>query len=182
MGTIIQRYEDFDVEVANKTIGEHFEGEITNVKITGLGKSGYVGQRMAATLASVGIPANFVHGTEWVHGDLGSLRPFDIVLAISHSGKTEELLHLAPFVEEKGATLCAMVGFPDTPLGNLAEPYTVVAGPVHSEILGSVPSRSIVLQEALINAIATNVVKLTNFQRDGFKKNHPGGSIGASNR
>jgi arabinose-5-phosphate isomerase len=154
--------------------------EAPGVKITGIGKSGYVGRRMAATLASVGIPAHFVHGTEWVHGDLGALKPSEIVVAISHSGKTNELLHLAPFVKEKGAIFCAMVGFTDTPLGNLAEPFTVIAGPVNSEILGSVPSRSIVVQEALINAIATNVINLNNFKPDGFKKNHPGGAIGAS--
>ena len=146
------------------------------IKVTGIGKSGYVGQRMSATLASIGIPSQFIHGTEWYHGDLGSVRENDLIFGITHSGKTAELVDLVPLVKDRGANFCSLIGVEDSPLEKLSD--SCILAPVTSEILGKVPSRSIVSQEALINALAYNVVQLTGFTEAGFVRNHPGGSIG----
>jgi arabinose-5-phosphate isomerase len=147
-----------------------------SVKVTGIGKSGYVGRRMAATLASVGVGSQFIHGTEWFHGDLGSIRENDLVFGITHSGGTFELLELAPLVKERGGLFCSMVGIENSPLTKLSDQHILT--PVTNEILDKIPSRSIISQEVLINAIAYNVVKLTNFEKSDFLFNHPGGSIG----
>lgn len=146
------------------------------IKVTGIGKSGYVGQRMSATLASIGIQSQFIHGTEWYHGDLGSVREKDLIFGITHSGKTAELVDLVPLVKDRGANFCSLIGVQDSPLEKLSD-YCILA-PVTSEILGKVPSRSIVSQEVLINALAYNVVQLTGFKEADFVRNHPGGSIG----
>lgn len=138
--------------------------------------SGYVARRMAASLSSVGVPAHFVHGSEWVHGDFGSIVSGDCVVAISHSGNTKELCDLEPFVKERGATFSALVGSASCGLGALADPVVVV--PAAREILGLVPSRSIVAQEACVNAILSEIVHRRGFHVSDFGRNHPGGSIG----
>jgi D-arabinose 5-phosphate isomerase GutQ len=165
--SFVQRVEDVAHAIVNAR----------SVSITGIGKSGYVGRRMAASLSSVGVKAHFVHGTEWVHGDLGALRSGDAVVAISHSGKTAELVHLASLTKAKDVVFCSMVGFLNSPLDDFAD-FTVFA-PASEEILGSVPSRSIVAQEAIVNAIVSNIVDIAEFEKADFLKNHPGGSIGS---
>jgi arabinose-5-phosphate isomerase len=131
---------------------------------------------MAASLASVGVPAHFVHGTEWVHGDLGAACAGDLVLSFSHSGNTEELAVLPGLLRRRGVTMGCVVGSADSALGNTSD--HVVLAPAAEEILGKIPSRSIVAQEAVVNAIVAEVVRARSFALSDFVINHPGGSIG----
>ena len=148
------------------------------VLVTGIGKSGYVARRMAASLASVGVPSHFVHGTEWVHGDLGVACTGDIVVGFSHSGNTEELAVLPQFLKPRGIPLAVVIGDSDSTLGRLAD--HVVLAPATNELIEKVPSRSIVVQEAVVNAIVAQVIDRTSVTTDDFLVNHPGGSIGRS--
>lgn len=150
--------------------------DANRVLITGIGKSGYVARRMAASLASVGIPSHFVHGTEWVHGDLGVACKGDIVVGLSHSGNTEELVVLPRFLQPRDVPFAAIIGSADSALGKIAD--NVILAPAEDEILGKVPSRSIIAQEAIVNAIIEQVVECQTFTKDDFIVNHPGGSIG----
>ena len=159
----------------------NFVHELLNARrvlVTGIGKSGYVARRMAASLASVGVPAHFVHGTEWVHGDLGVACPGDLVVGFSHSGNTEELAVLPVFLKPRGVPLAAIIGSNDSALGRTAD--HVIVAPADSEILDKVPSRSIVVQEAVVNGIIAEVVEHRSFTINDFIVNHPGGSIGKS--
>ena len=146
------------------------------VLTSGIGKSGYVARRMAASLASVGVPAHFVHGTEWVHGDLGAACAGDLVLSFSHSGNTEELAVLPGLLKGRGVTMGCVVGSADSILGRTSD--HVVVAPANEELLGKVPSRSIVAQEAVVNAIVSEAVRVQTFGVSDFVRNHPGGSIG----
>lgn len=158
----------------------------TKVLITGIGKSGYVARRMAASMSSVGIASQYVHGTEWFHGDLGSLGENDAVVAFSHSGNTKELCDLFgylrsdSFAPSRVPFLAAIVGTQKCTLSNIAD--VALVAPAEGELLGAVPSRSIVSQEAAVNAILSAVVQRTGFDSSGFGRNHPGGSIGESLR
>ena len=146
------------------------------VLTSGIGKSGYVARRMAASLASIGVPAHFVHGTEWVHGDLGAACPGDLVLSFSHSGNTEELAVLPGLLQRRGVTMACVVGSADSALGRASD--HVLLAPAGKEILGKIPSRSIVAQEAVVNAIVAEAVRARSFLLSDFVVNHPGGSIG----
>eukprot|EP00939_MAST-03C_sp_MAST-3C-sp1_P001973 g1973.t1 len=150
----------------------------TKVLITGIGKSGYVARRMAASMSSVGIASQYVHGTEWFHGDLGSLGENDAVVAFSHSGNTKELCDLFGYLRSDSFApsripfLAAIVGTQKCTLSNIAD--VALVAPAEGELLGAVPSRSIVSQEAAVNAILSAVVQRTGFDSSGFGRNHPG--------
>ena len=150
-----------------------------NVYTTGIGKAGLVAKRFNASLSSIGVPSAWVHGTEWVHGDLGALKSGDAVIAISHSGKTAELVGTFPgHLAARDVKLFAICSTADSPLGQAAD--EVVEAPASEELLGSVPSRSIVAQEAVCNAILTELVSATGYTDTDFGFNHPGGAIGAA--
>nr|HRM70149.1 SIS domain-containing protein [Thauera phenylacetica] len=111
-------------------IGEEFERAVEiilarhgRVIVTGVGKSGHIGRKLAATLASTGTPAYFVHAAEAAHGDLGMITPEDVVIALSNSGSSEELLTIVPLVKRQGARLIAMTGKPDSPLAREADAH-----------------------------------------------------------
>lgn len=143
---------------------------------TGIGKSGMVAQRFAAALSSISCPSHFVHGTEWFHGNLGAVRSPDVVIAFSHSGSTKEMLALQPHVRTRGAMFVSVVGFASAPLVGISD-HAIVA-PAQDNICAGVPSRSIVAQEAVCNAIVTDLVGLSDFKPSDFGRNHPGGSLG----
>ena len=149
---------------------------------TGIGKAAVVAKRLAVSLTSVGVPAEWVHGTEWVHGDLGAARAGDAVIAVSHSGKTAELLQLAPHLQARDVALLAIVSDATSPLGAASaaalEARVPSADSGHGELLGSVPSRSIVAQEAICNGIVAEMVAARGCQPSDFKFHHPGGAIG----
>ena len=145
---------------------------------TGIGKAGLVAKRFNASLSSVGVPSSWVHGTEWVHGDLGALKSGDAVIAISHSGKTQELVATLPgHLAVRNVKLFAICSSKESPLGQAAD--EVAEAPASGELLGSVPSRSIVAQEAVCNAILSELVYSSGYTENDFGFNHPGGAIGA---
>jgi len=151
-------------------------GSIGRVLTTGVGKSGYVARRLAASLASVGIPSHFVHGTEWVHGDLGSACPGDVVVILSHSGNTAEVKFLPELLRRRGVAAAAIVGNDDSALAKSAD--IVVVAPAEEELIGVVPTRSIVVQEVIVNALLAEAVDRTDFDQMAFHHNHPGGNLG----
>jgi arabinose-5-phosphate isomerase len=149
-----------------------------NVIITGMGKAGLVGQKLAATLASTGTRAFTLHPAEAVHGDLGRVRADDVVIALSQRGETEEVLRLIPALRRVGAYLIAITERLDSTLGRAAD-LCVALGPIEEACpLGLAPSASTTVLMAVGDAIALLVSKMRDFTADDFALYHPGGSLG----
>jgi arabinose-5-phosphate isomerase len=148
------------------------------VIVMGMGKSGHVGRKVAATLASTGTPAFFVHPGEASHGDLGMVTPADVVLAISNSGESDEIAAIVPAIKRLGVVLVAMIGNPDSSLGRHAD--IVVSSAVDQEAcpLNLAPTASTTAQMALGDAIAVALLDARGFREDDFARSHPGGSLG----
>ena len=148
--------------------------------VTGVGKSGLVGARLAASLSSTGTRAEFVHASDWLHGDLGKVGDRDAVVALSHSGKTHELLTVVPHLRARNATLVTIVGHAESPLATKADAAIVAPVPSDAEPFGLVPTASVVVQEAVCNAIVRELLARRGFSKKEFFLNHPGGAIGAA--
>lgn len=148
------------------------------VVVLGMGKSGIVGQKIAATLASTGTPAFFVHPGEAFHGDLGMIKPIDVALLISNSGETEEVIRLLPFLQHQGNTVVAMTGKPDSTLGRNA--HTVLDVGVAREACANnlAPTSSTTCTLVMGDALAVALSTLKGFQPEDFARFHPGGSLG----
>lgn len=148
------------------------------VVVMGMGKSGHVGRKIAATLASTGTPAMFVHPAEASHGDLGMVKPVDVVLAISNSGESQELVMLLPLVLRMGAPLIAMTGNPDSALAQNAT--VVLDSSVEREAcpLNLAPTASTTAQLALGDALAVALLDARGFRAEDFARSHPGGALG----
>jgi arabinose-5-phosphate isomerase len=148
------------------------------VVVMGMGKSGHVGRKIAATLASTGTPALFVHPAEASHGDLGMVTPGDVVLAISNSGESDELAAILPAVKRLGVTLVAMTGRADSSLAQHAD--LVLSSAVDQEAcpLNLAPTASTTAQMALGDALAVALLDARGFREDDFARSHPGGSLG----
>ncbi|MCU0968182.1 MAG: KpsF/GutQ family sugar-phosphate isomerase [Rubrivivax sp.] len=148
------------------------------VVVTGMGKSGHVGRKIAATLASTGTPAFFLHPAEASHGDLGMLVAGDVVLAISNSGESEELAAILPAIRRVGVTLVAMTGRADSTLARHAD--VVVSSAVDEEAcpLNLAPTASTTAQMALGDALAVALLDARGFREEDFARSHPGGSLG----
>ncbi|RHY36638.1 hypothetical protein DYB34_004181, partial [Aphanomyces astaci] len=140
--------------------------------------SGIVAKRFASTLSSLSIPSQWIHGSEWTHGELGNLLPGDVVVLFSNSGKTPELVNLPNVFRQFDCDVLCLVGNDDSPLYHASD--FKIFTPAKDCLFDSVPARSIVAQEAVCNAVAESVVAITGIQRATFKKNHPGGNIGAA--
>jgi arabinose-5-phosphate isomerase len=149
-----------------------------HVFVTGVGKSGAVAARMAMSLRSLGVRASFVHGSEWHHGDLGTLRRGDVLISFSHSGRTAELVDVVSRAGAAGVRAYAVTGDAGSPLALAGVGH--VAAPAAGELLGRVPTRSVVVQEAAANAVLSAVVAALQLTPEAFKANHPGGAIGAA--
>ena len=148
------------------------------VVVTGIGKSGLVGRKLAATFSSTGTPAFFLHPVEGAHGDLGSLRKDDVIIAISNSGETVELNAILPALKSLGASLIAMTGREDSTLGRLAD-VTLNAGvPREACPHGLAPTASTTAVLALGDALAVCLMQLKSFTEKDFLRYHPGGSLG----
>lgn len=149
------------------------------VVVTGIGKSGHVGRRMAATLCSTGTPAVFLHATEAVHGDLGVYVPGDPTILISNSGATAELVHLLPLLRGWNSPTIAIVGKLATPLAEHAD--IVLDGRVAAEAdpFNLVPSCSTAVAQSLGNALALCLMQARGFTDRDFARCHPGGQLGA---
>ncbi len=148
------------------------------VVVTGIGKSGHVGRKLAATLASTGTPAFFVHPGEASHGDLGMITHDDVVIAISYSGESDELITVLPLVKRMGARLVALTGQPGSTLATLAD--VVLDAHVEKEAcpLNLAPTASTTAQLALGDALAVALLDARGFGAEDFARSHPGGALG----
>lgn len=146
--------------------------------ITGIGKSGIIGQKIAATLNSTGTPAFFLHPVEAMHGDLGMVDPQDVILGISYSGETAELNLLMPNLKKRGAKIIAMTGNPNSSLAKNADAVLKVTVPREACPLGLAPTASTTASLAMGDALAVVLLNLKQFKESDFRRNHPGGSLG----
>jgi arabinose-5-phosphate isomerase len=148
------------------------------VVVMGMGKSGHVGRKIAATLASTGTPALFVHPAEASHGDLGMVAPGDVVLAISNSGESDELAAILPAIKRLGVTLVAMTGRADSTLAQHADITIDSAVDQEACPLNLAPTASTTAQMALGDALAVALLDARGFREEDFARSHPGGSLG----
>ncbi len=148
------------------------------VVVTGMGKSGHIGRKIAATLASTGTPAMFVHPAEASHGDLGMIKTVDVVLAISNSGESDELVAILPVLKRQGVPLIAMTGGLNSSLARHAD--VVLDSSVDKEAcpLNLAPTASTTVQLALGDALAVALLDARGFKPEDFARSHPGGSLG----
>ncbi len=150
------------------------------VIVTGMGKSGHVGAKVAATLASTGTPAFFVHPAEASHGDLGMITPHDVILALSWSGETAELRNIVFYSRRFRVPFIAMTSRPDSTLAQYADISLVMPRVEEACPHGLAPTTSTLMQLALGDALAIALLESRGFTADDFLKFHPGGSLGAN--
>jgi arabinose-5-phosphate isomerase len=148
------------------------------VVVMGMGKSGHVGRKIAATLASTGTPAFFVHPGEASHGDLGMVRPGDVVVTISNSGESDELNAILPALRRMGVTLVAMTGRADSSLARHADLVLSTAVQQEACPLNLAPTASTTAQMAMGDALAVALLDARGFREQDFARSHPGGSLG----
>ena len=164
--------EDFlkAVEIINSAKGK--------LIIVGIGKSAHVGNKIVATLNSTGTPSQFLHASEAIHGDLGVIQKTDVVLCISNSGNSPEIVNLAPFLKEYSSALIAMTGNPNSKLAEFSD--VILNTHVEKEAcpIKLAPTSSTTVQMALGDSLAVCLMELNGFKENDFAKFHPGGSLG----
>jgi arabinose-5-phosphate isomerase len=148
------------------------------VVVTGVGKAGLVGQKLVATLSSTGNRAHFMHPSEAIHGDLGCLGKEDVVWAISNSGRSDEVLRIAPHLKEHSSGLIALTATEDNPLARLADIVVAVGKHDEADPLGLAPTTTTTVMMAVGDAIALLASRLIGFVASDFARFHPGGSLG----
>ena len=148
------------------------------IVVTGVGKSGHIGSKIAATLASTGTPAFFLNPLDAYHGDLGMLGTDDLVLAISYSGATEELLRFLPLIQAKHIPIVGMSGNPSSLLAKYAEVHLDISVEREADPLNLVPTSSTTVTLALGDALACALIEAAHFQPSDFAMLHPGGDLG----
>ena len=148
------------------------------VIVTGVGKSGHIGVKIAATLASTGTPSFFVHPTEALHGDLGMIGKDDMVLAISFSGESEELVRILPHLKRFGVKIIAMARDKNSSLGKVSDEFISLNIVKEACPLGAAPTVSTTLTLALGDALAICLMRQRRFGKEDFANFHPGGSLG----
>lgn len=173
------------IDAASARLGPAFEAAVQalleckgRVILMGLGKSGLIARKIAATLASTGTPAFFVHAAEAAHGDLGMITDQDVVIALSNSGETGEVISILPAMRRKGARLIALTGKLDSTLARDAD--IVLDGSIEKEAcpMNLAPTASTTVALALGDAMAVALLEARDFSRDDFALSHPGGSLG----
>jgi arabinose-5-phosphate isomerase len=148
------------------------------VIVTGIGKAGLVGQKLVATLASTGTPAHFLHPAEAVHGDLGRVRQLDLIWAISNSGRSEEVVRIAPHLRQCSSGLIAITAGPDNPLAEAADCVVVIGRHEEACPNGLAPTSSTAVMMAVGDGIAMLASQLRGFTAQDFARFHPGGALG----
>lgn len=148
------------------------------VVVVGMGKSGHIGGKIAATLASTGTPAFFVHPGEASHGDLGMITPPDVVIAISNSGETAEILTILPMIKRMGAKLISLTGNPQSSLARQADVNLNVGVAIEACPLNLAPTSSTTATLVMGDALAVALLKSRGFTTDDFARSHPGGKLG----
>lgn len=164
---------------------EHFAKSVSlllnckgRVVVSGIGKSGHIGRKIAATLASTGTPAMFVHPAEAAHGDLGMITHDDVFIAISYSGEAGELMAIVPIIKRMGTRMIAMTGRPESSLARLADIHLNVHVEKEACPLNLAPTASTTTTLALGDALAVAVLDARGFREDDFARSHPGGALG----
>jgi arabinose-5-phosphate isomerase len=163
------------VELILSRCGSSHSGSLV---VSGLGKSGLIGQKLTATFASTGTPSHFLHPTEAMHGDLGRIRREDVVLAMSYGGQTEEMLNLAMILKQDGVPVIACCGKPTSDLARLSTVALCVGDVDEACPLNLAPTASTTAMLALGDALALAVMRRREFAAQDFHKFHPGGSLG----
>ena len=148
------------------------------VIVSGIGKSGHIGRKIASTLASTGTPAFFVHPAEASHGDLGMITPDDVVIAISNSGESMEILNILPSIKRQGAKLIAVTGRPQSTLARDADIHLDAAVAQEACPLNLAPTASTTAVLALGDALAVALLDARGFGAEDFARSHPGGALG----
>lgn len=148
------------------------------VVVTGMGKSGHIGGKIAATLASTGTPAFFVHPGEASHGDLGMITRQDVVLALSNSGETHEIMTILPIIKRLGVPLIALTGNRNSALATFANVHIDVGVAQEACPLGLAPTASTTAALVMGDALAVSLLEARGFTRDDFALSHPGGTLG----
>ncbi|MCK9538375.1 MAG: KpsF/GutQ family sugar-phosphate isomerase [Dokdonella sp.] len=148
------------------------------VIVSGMGKSGHIARKIAATLASTGTPAFFVHPAEASHGDLGMITRKDVVLALSHSGETDELLMIVPAIKRQGIPLIAMSGKAASSLARLADVHIDTSVPAEACPLGLAPTSSTTAALVMGDALAVALLEARGFTNEDFARSHPAGMLG----
>jgi arabinose-5-phosphate isomerase len=148
------------------------------VVVSGMGKSGLVGQKIAATMASTGTPAFFLHPAEGIHGDLGMLGRHDVLIAISNSGETQEILQLLPYVERMGIPAVAMTGRMNSTLAKNSDVALDVSVSEEACPMGLAPTASTTATMAMGDALALALLQKRGFKEEDFAQFHPGGTLG----
>ena len=148
------------------------------VVVTGMGKSGHIGRKIAATLASTGTPAFFMHPAEAFHGDLGMVTENDIVIAISNSGESSEIVNILPIIKRIGASIIAMCGRRDSSLGRNSDHFVDIGVEREACPLGLAPTASTTATLAMGDAIAMALMEKKKFTSQDFAMFHPGGALG----
>jgi arabinose-5-phosphate isomerase len=146
--------------------------------VCGMGKSGIIGKKIAATLASTGTPCFFMHPGEAYHGDLGMVTPEDVFLALSNSGETDEVIKLIPFLKDNKNILISMTGNPDSTLAISSKFHLNIAVEKEACPLQLAPTASTTASLAMGDALAVTLMKARNFRPENFARFHPGGSLG----
>lgn len=185
MARRVLRIEADAVAALGDRIGSEFELAVDlilrrhgRVIVTGIGKSGHIARKIAATLASTGTPAYFVHAAEAAHGDLGMITAEDVVIALSNSGASEELLTIVPLVKRQGASLIAITGRNGSPLAREADIHLDATVREEACPLNLAPTASTTAALALGDALAIALLDARGFGSDDFARAHPGGALG----
>ncbi len=177
--------EEEGLAAVRKRIGNEFEKAVevilgcpSRLVITGIGKSGIIGQKIAATLNSTGTPSYFLHPVEAMHGDLGMVIPSDVVVAISYSGQTSELNHLVTSLKIRGTKIIAMTGGRHSVLAEASDIVLDIGVPREACPLGLAPTASTTATLAMGDALSVVLLNRKKFGASDFRENHPGGSLG----
>jgi len=173
INSLLQRIDDQFVEACN-----HLLNCSGRVVVIGMGKSGHIGGKIAATLASTGTPAFFVHPAEASHGDLGMIKPRDVVLALSTSGETDEVNIILPLLKRLGVVIVAMTGNPRSTLAEHADVHIDVSVEKEACPLGLAPTSSTTAALVMGDALAVALLETRGFTREDFAMSHPAGRLG----
>ena len=170
LSTHLDRHFEMAVELLNQCLGR--------VVVIGMGKPGIIAQKLAATLSSLGVPALWLHPAEAAHGDLGKVTAQDVVVTLSHSGETDEIIHLLPVLKRIGAKLIAITGHPNSRLASHADVVLDTRVKNEASPWGLVPTASTTAMLALGDALAVALSEDRGFKPEDFAVLHPGGSLG----
>lgn len=180
----IQKEADALIKVIDQVDDSYVEAceAIMNCKgrvvITGLGKTGHIGKKIAASMASLGIPSFFVHSCESLHGDMGMITPEDVVIMISNSGKSGEILNMLPPLKIIGAKTISITRDKESPLAQGTDIKILCAAGPEADHMGLAPTTSSTAALAIGDALATVVCALRGFEKKDFALRHPGGALG----